>query len=69
MASSRWVSFVEDLRGTPHRLIHAECFVEERGLGALVELITAHDLQMRAESYRLWKMAERALQQTEDAGV
>ncbi len=49
--------------------MHAECFVDERGLDALVELITAHDLQMRAENYRLWKMTEKALQQTEDAGV
>jgi hypothetical protein len=23
-----WVPFVEDLRGTPTRLVHAECYVE-----------------------------------------
>lgn len=69
IASSRWVPFVEDLRGTPHRLVHAECFVDERDLSALIELITAHDLHMRAENFRLWKMTESALHQTKDAAV
>jgi hypothetical protein len=30
---SYWDPFIEDLRGTPERLVHPECFTEERGPG------------------------------------
>jgi hypothetical protein len=47
---SYWVPFIEDLRGTPGRLVHPECFAEERGLDALVSLVTDHDRRMRLEA-------------------
>jgi hypothetical protein len=51
---SYWVPFIDDLRGTPGRLVHPECFAEERGLAALVSLVTDHDRRMRLELARRW---------------
>ena len=47
-----WTPFIDDLRGTPPRLVHPRCFAEEHGVEALVALVTAHDLRMRAELAR-----------------
>lgn len=46
--------FIEDLRGTPGRLVHPECFADEPGLAALVSLVTDHDRRMRLELARRW---------------
>jgi hypothetical protein len=37
--------FIKNLRGTPGRLVHPECFAEEPGLAALVSLLTDHDAE------------------------
>ena len=49
-----WTHFIEDLRGTPTRLVHPKCFVEERGFDALIELVTDHDQRMRVELSQHW---------------
>jgi hypothetical protein len=49
---SVWVPFIEDLRGTPTRLVHPRCFVGLEGLDALVDLIHANDERMRLEISR-----------------
>jgi hypothetical protein len=41
-------------RGAPGRLVHPECFAEERGLATLVSLVTDHDRRMRLELARHW---------------
>ena len=41
--NSHWSPFVEDRRGTPHRLVHARCFADEAGVDALIEVVHAHD--------------------------
>jgi hypothetical protein len=46
--------FIKNLRGTPGRLVHPECFAEEPGLAALVSLVTDHDRRMRLEPARHW---------------
>jgi len=48
------VPSIEDLRGTPGRSVHPECFAEERGLAALATLVTDHDRRMRLELARHW---------------
>ena len=57
--TSYWTPFIEDLRGTPHRLVHARCFVEEAGLDALIRVVHKHDAVMRMEQSRRWQ-ADRA---------
>jgi hypothetical protein len=52
---SSWVPFVEDLRGTPTRPVHAECFAAEVGVGALVQLVTAHDARVRLDRSQSWR--------------
>jgi len=44
---SYWTPFIEDIRGTPERLVHPTCFVDENGLDALIALVTAHDQRAR----------------------
>lgn len=51
---SNWFPFIEDLRSTPGRVVHPNCFAEERGLAALVSLVTDHDRRMRLELARHW---------------
>jgi hypothetical protein len=50
----RWTPFIEDLRGTPTRLVHPTCFADEHGLDALVALVTEHDQRMRIELSKRW---------------
>lgn len=59
---SYWVPFVEDFRGTPERLIHPECFAEERELAALVreERHTGSHLVMIPRPIRLLHCRDRA---------
>jgi hypothetical protein len=51
---SSWTPFIEDLRGTPERLVHPRCFADERGLDALIALVTEHDRLMRLELSKYW---------------
>ncbi len=51
---SSWTPFIEDLRGTPQRLVHPRCFVEESGFDALVALVTEHDRRIRLELSKHW---------------
>jgi hypothetical protein len=52
-----WVPFIEDLRGTPFRLLHVECFVAVRGLAQLLVVLRARDRRLRDEEYRRWRAA------------
>src|SRR3954465_3276531 len=52
---SSWVPFIEDLRGSPQRLVHPECFAAEAGLPALVALIHERDKMRRLQDYEHWK--------------
>jgi hypothetical protein len=49
-----WTPFIEDLRGTPARLVHPKCFADEYGFAALISLVTKHDRRMRAELSKHW---------------
>ena len=49
-----WAPFIEDLRGTPARLVHPRCFAEERGFDALIALVTEHDQRVRVELSKRW---------------
>lgn len=49
-----WTPFIEDLRGTPTRLLHPKCFADECGFDALVALVTEHDQRMRVEHSKRW---------------
>lgn len=42
------------LRGTPSRLVHHKCFVDEHGFEALIRLITERDERTRVELSRHW---------------
>jgi hypothetical protein len=44
---SCWVPFVTDMRSGGQRLIHAECFVDEQGVEALIAIVTASDRSWR----------------------
>ena len=44
-----WTPFIEDLRGTPTRLVHPKCFADECGFDALITLVTAHEQRLRLE--------------------
>jgi hypothetical protein len=46
-----WVPFIEDLRGSPTRLVHARCFVEERGLDDLLDAVHRNDERMRGAGW------------------
>jgi hypothetical protein len=46
---SYWIPFIEDLRGTPSRLVHPRCFADERDVDELVAVVTNHDRRMRLE--------------------
>jgi hypothetical protein len=52
---SSWVPFVEDLRGTPTRLVHPTCFADEEGVKALVAVVHAHDERIRRDEHRCWR--------------
>jgi hypothetical protein len=54
---SRWVPFVEDLRGTPQRLVHVTCFVDQEGLSALIALLHERDIAERMREFRRWQHA------------
>ena len=49
-----WTPFIEDLRGTPSRLVQPGCFVDENGLEALIALVSAHDQRTRAQRAKHW---------------
>lgn len=49
-----WIPFIEDLRGTPTRLVHPKCFAVECGFDALIALVTEHDQRMRVELSKHW---------------
>jgi hypothetical protein len=53
--ASSWVPFIEDLRGTPTRLVHPTCFTQEQGVDALVAVVHAHDDKIRHELHRHWR--------------
>jgi len=50
-----WIPFIEDIRGTPSRLVNPACFAREHSLVDLVALITEHDRRTRLELYRAWQ--------------
>lgn len=49
---SCWTPFIEDLRGTPERLVHPRCFADANGFDALIAVITAYDQRGRLEEPR-----------------
>jgi hypothetical protein len=49
-----WTPFIEDLRGTPTRLVHPKCFADECGFDALIALVTEHDQRVRVEHAKRW---------------
>jgi hypothetical protein len=51
---SSWTPFIEDIRGTPERLVHPRCFVGETGLEPLLALVTEHDRRIRIELSKHW---------------
>jgi hypothetical protein len=53
--ATNWVPFVEDLRGTPTRLVHAECYVDEHGLPALIAVNHERDRIQRMQEYHRWQ--------------
>ncbi|MCR6491636.1 hypothetical protein [Cellulomonas sp. P24] len=53
--ASSWVPFVEDLRGSPPRLVHAACFANEQGIDALIELFHTRDLAVRQTEHERWR--------------
>jgi hypothetical protein len=52
---SSWVPFIEDLRGTPTRLVHPVCFANDEGVAALVAVVHAYDEIVRRDAYRRWR--------------
>jgi hypothetical protein len=52
---SSWVPFIEDLRGSPQRLVHPECFALESGVSALVGLVHERDKVHRLQEHERWK--------------
>ena len=52
---SSWVPFIEDLRGTPTRLVHPACFAKDGDIEALVAVVHAHDEIVRGNDYRRWR--------------
>lgn len=55
---SGWVPFIEDLRGSPQRLVHPECFANEAGVSALVGLVHQRDKVARLQEYERWKRGQ-----------
>ncbi|MCV2393133.1 hypothetical protein OEB99_02315 [Actinotalea sp. M2MS4P-6] len=53
--ASSWVPFVEDLRGSPQRLVHAACFARSEGFEALVEVVHARDIAVREREHDEWR--------------
>ena len=51
-STSYWIPFIEDLRGTPRRLVHPQCFAEENGVDHLVRIVTEHDEKVRSDHQR-----------------
>ena len=49
--ASNWVPFVEDLRGSPDRLVHAACFARSEGIDALIQLVRARDEAVRQREH------------------
>lgn len=49
-----WTPFIEDLRGTPARLVHPRCFADESDFDALIEVVTEHDQRVRVELSKYW---------------
>jgi hypothetical protein len=60
--TANWVPFVEDLRGTPTRLVHAECYVHEHGLPALIAVLHERDRVQRLQEYHRWQQSRRRRQ-------
>jgi hypothetical protein len=54
-----WIPFVEDLRTSGYRLVHAACFAADRGIEALVEVVHEHDRKVRRETWDLINEVER----------
>jgi hypothetical protein len=61
--TARWVPFVEDLRGTPDRLVHAECYAQENGLPALIAVIHEWDKIIRLREYEQWRRSRASQEQ------
>ena len=57
--TATWVPFVEDLRGTPTRLMHAECYVDEHGLPALLGVLHERDRVQRVQEYDRWQRSQQ----------
>jgi hypothetical protein len=51
---SYWIPSIEDLRGTPGRLVHPECSFKERSITELMTLVTEHARRNRLELARAW---------------
>lgn len=61
--TATWVPFVEDLRGAPTRLVHAECYAQENGLPALISVIHERDKIIRRREYEQWRRSRTSQQQ------
>lgn len=57
--TATWVPFVEDLRGTPTRLVHAECFVNENGLPELIAVLHQRDKIQREQENQRWRRTQQ----------
>ncbi|GAA2110707.1 hypothetical protein GCM10009780_65950 [Actinomadura alba] len=44
-----WIPFIYDLRASPSRLVHPECYAQERDVAALVALFHRTDEERRAQ--------------------
>ena len=55
--------FVEDLRGTPTRLVHAECYAAENGLSELIAVIHDRDRTTRLREYEQWRWSRTTRKQ------
>jgi hypothetical protein len=55
--TASWVPFVEDLRGTPTRLVHPECYVDEHDLAALIAVLHERDRVHRLQEYNRWQQS------------
>jgi hypothetical protein len=54
-----WIPFVEDLRTSGLRLVHALCFAQQSGVQALVDVIHRHDRKVRKETLELINEVDR----------
>ena len=58
-----WQPFLEDLRSSGFDLARPTCFAKEKGVEALIAIVTASDRKQRASFWRLMGRVEAAKSQ------